>query len=141
MTVEIKLNGKTYELPDDIDIMDNPSDDRVIKLNLSRSDLSEGIWIVIHEKDLEDYKNGVFDEEYTRVCSLSNHAVCGIPWGAYVPYKLQGTERPISVFEDIINTETDEVYFPFKVQVAYEEANFVEEEFLDEEADDQDLKD
>ncbi|QOI71019.1 hypothetical protein pEaSNUABM12_00081 [Erwinia phage pEa_SNUABM_12] len=128
MTIEIKLNDKTYELPTDIDIMDEPDDERVIKLSLTREGMTEGIWIVIHEKDLEDYQNNVVDEEYTRVCSLSNHAVCGIPWGAYVPYKLQGGDRPIAVFEDIINTETDEVFFPAKVLAAYKEANPESEE-------------
>lgn len=122
MTVEIKLNNRTFELPTDIDTMDEPSEDRIVKLNLSREGNSEGIWMVIHEKDLEDYTNGVVDSDYTRVCTLANHAICGIPWGAYVPYKLQGEQRPIAVFEDIINIETDEVYFPAKVLEAYEKA-------------------
>lgn len=123
MSIEIKLKNKSYSIPTDIDIMNEPSNDRVIKLNLSREGFSEGIWIVIHEKDLEDYTNNVIDEEYTRICALSNHALCGIPWGAYVPYKLQGNDRPIAVFEDIIDPETDDLYFPVDVKIEYEKAN------------------
>lgn len=121
MSIEIKLKGRTFELPNDIDIMGEPSDERVIKLNLSREGSSEGIWMVIHEKDLEDYENNVTDEDYIRVGALSNWAVCGIPWGAYVPYKLQGENRPIAIFEDIIDPENDDVFFPVEVLERYQQ--------------------
>lgn len=118
MSINLTLNGKIYTLPNDIDL-DNK--DALIKLNLSRSGVSEGIWAVIHPKDLEDYENNVSDIHYHRVCALANHAVAGIPWGAYVPYKLNGNNRPIAVFEDIIDVDNDSIHYPEAVLAMYTE--------------------
>lgn len=118
MDIEMTFNGKTYTLPDDIDL---DYKDGLIKLNLSRNDLSEGIWAVIHPKDLVDYENNVTDINYHRVCALANHAVCGIPWGAYVPYKLNGNSRPVAVFEEIIDAENDSIHYPEAVLAMYTE--------------------
>lgn len=123
MSIELKFCGRTFELPSDIDIMQEPANERIIKLNLSRDGSTEGIWMVIHEKDLEDYENNVTDSDYIRVGALSNWAVCGIPWGAYVPYKLQGNNRPVAVFEEIIDVEVDTVLFPAQVLERYKQEN------------------
>lgn len=122
MTVEIKLNNTTYELPSHIVVLPEANEEHYTKLDLSRFGDHEGIWMVIHEKDIQDYKDDVVDENYTRVGVLMNQSLCGIPWGAYVPYKLQGQSRPVAVFEDIINPETDDVHFPPEVLKAYQEA-------------------
>ena len=135
MTVEIKLNETTYELPSHIVVLPESNDEHLTKLNLSREGSSEGIWMLMHPKDVQDYKDDVVDENYTRVGVLMNHAICGIPWGAYVPYKLQGQSRPVAVFEDIINTETDDVHFPPEVLKAYEEAHAEQETSEDAEND------
>lgn len=122
MTIQINLNNRTFNLENDIEIQEvDEGSNRLIKLNLSREDFSEGIWLVISESDAVDYENDVIDSEYTRVGVLGNEAVCGIPWGAYVPYKLNGTERPVAVFEEIIDVDNDAVYFPASVKAQYEE--------------------
>lgn len=65
------------------------------------------MWALIHEDDLQDYYNDVSDSEYKRVCLIQNDAVCGIPCGSYIPYKLQGEERPFMDFDEIIDTSSD----------------------------------
>lgn len=120
MSVIINLNGRTFELPSDIEVLGDTPENQLIKLNLSRGGDSEGIWAAIHEIDVADYESTTFDNEYTRVCVLLNHALAGIPWGAYVPYKLQGDSRPVAVFEEIINIDNDPVYFPDNVRAEYE---------------------
>lgn len=78
-----------------------PYDDNNIKLNIIDSDgESEGIWAVISDEDKKDYDANKHDSEYSRVALLRNVSILGIPWGTYVPYKLQGSNRPVFDFRD-----------------------------------------
>lgn len=118
MSINMTFKGKDFSLPEEIDIENKEG---LIKLGLFRNGIAENIWAVIHPNDINDYENDVHDIHYTRVCVLANHAICGIPWGAYIPYKLNGKERPIAVFEDIIDIENDQVYFSEKAHKQYQE--------------------
>lgn len=79
-----------------------PKNANTCKLRLTppRSDDAEGIWMTISDKDMEDYDKNVRDgEDKIRLGILRNHSLIGLPWGAYVPYRLYGPGRPESCLE------------------------------------------
>lgn len=71
-------------------------DTNMVKLRLVGADGdAEGIWISIQDQDMPDYKADVHDTHYHRVGVLANPSLHGIPWGTYIPYRLQGGSRPV----------------------------------------------
>jgi hypothetical protein len=75
-----------------------------LRLTLPRSDGAENIWMAVSDQDMEAYSKEVRDgEETIRLGVLRNQSLAGLPWGAYVPYRLVGDGRPescIEVFSD-----------------------------------------
>ncbi len=55
----------------------------------------ESPWIRIHQDDLDDYNKNIVDEEYKRVGVMLNNCLCGVPYGLYVPYRLDGSRQPV----------------------------------------------
>lgn len=106
--VEIKYNGKTYTLPSHIE----HKDENLIKIRLVHDDgMGEGIWAWIHPKDKADYEADGFDDDYERVAVLANQSLVGVPWGAYVPYRLDGDNRPESICHEVIDFKNDSPQF------------------------------
>lgn len=99
--MEITYNDVTYNLPSHIPYKtDNNA--CLIKLNLNTDGLNEGVWAVIHEDDLKDYEDNILDSDYKRICVIANFALCGIPAGAYIPYKMQGHSRPVCEVNSVL---------------------------------------
>jgi len=95
------------------------NDDGLIKIRLDDGDGVEGIWAWIHPDDKADYDNNVHDEDYHRLCVLANRSLAGIPWGTYVPYRLDGSMRPECLCWKVINRETDSPVLSEDAKKAY----------------------
>lgn len=66
-----------------------------VKLDLISGQESEGIWAVLQEEDFKDYQKDVIDRDRVRIARLANKPIfVALPWGTYVPYKLNGKQRP-----------------------------------------------
>jgi len=80
-----------------------PKETNLIKIRLAfdPNDMHEGIWACISDEDMKDYDNDVEDAEYKRVAILRNSSLTGPPWGAYIPYKMDGDNRPVSYLEGL----------------------------------------
>lgn len=77
-----------------------PQGKYLIKLNI-KTDFSEGIWACIHPDDYDDYSNNVRDKK-VRVAILMNQPISyPLPWGTYIPYRLNGSERPSDLIKDL----------------------------------------
>lgn len=91
-----------------------PKKENLIKVNINYDDTEsingEGIWACISDKDKEAYENHDTDEEMTRVALLRNTSIAGIPWGAYVPYRLNGQQRP-TFFVELMDLEKTDMTF------------------------------
>jgi hypothetical protein len=46
-----------------------------------------------------------------RVALLRNHSIGGIPWGAYIPYRLIGSGRPIFRKKELDGEKTGTMTF------------------------------
>lgn len=112
MTINISIGERKFEYKTDFILEGKLSDPFITKLRLTREGEAEGIWMIIHPEDKADYTNDVRDSDFKRLGILVNASLCGIPWGAYVPYKLNGEDRPMSVFERVMDTEQDPQYHP-----------------------------
>ena len=112
MTVNVSIGKRTFQYGTDFILGKDLSDPFTIKLRLTREGEGEGIWMIMHPDDKEDYTNNVRDSDFQRLGILVNASLCGIPWGAYVPYKLNGEERPLSVFEQVIDMEQSPQFHP-----------------------------
>lgn len=94
--MEIKLkNGKSIPFEEFIPFKRN-----LVKLNLNDNGKmnGEGVWACLSDKDITDYNKNIRDPDYVRVATLRNNALMFYParsWGAYIPYKLNGSTRPI----------------------------------------------
>lgn len=112
MTVNVSIGKRTFQYGTDFLLTGDESESLKAKLNLRREGQGEGIWMFIHPEDKADYENDVKDSDFKRLGILINVSLCGIPWGAYVPYKLNGEERPSSIFEQVIDVEQDPQFHP-----------------------------
>jgi len=84
-----------------------PKQANQIKVNINRDGSlnGEGCWACISDDDLNVYMdNTTTDVEMTRVCILRNKSLAGPLWGEYLPYKLNGNNRP-SCGLDLIDVE------------------------------------
>lgn len=75
----------------------------IIRIN----SLAESIWVLIHPDDYKDWENNIIDIEYNRVAFLLNRSIYGPEWGSPIPYKLRGSERPISIYDDYSDDPDD----------------------------------
>lgn len=112
MTVNVNIGKRTFQYETDFKLASGESDPFTVKLRLTREGEGEGIWMIIHPEDKAAYDQNVQDSDFQRLGILVNAALCGIPWGAYVPYKFNGRERPLSVFEQVVDTEQDPQFHP-----------------------------
>lgn len=89
-----------------------PKNDHTVKLDLSHPSAPgdhEGIWMAISDEDGKDWEKNVIDGPETfRLGILRNTAVMGLQWGAYVPYRLRGSSRPVSCIEVFMNAPEDQ---------------------------------
>lgn len=60
------------------------------RLQITKNFPAESIWACLSDEDFADYKNGVVDQNYRRMCILQNDALVGLPWGTFVPVRLRG---------------------------------------------------
>lgn len=74
---------------------------------IKENSLNEGIWVLIHPDDYKDWENEVVDMEYNRAAFLLNQSIYGPEWGSSIPYKLRGSERPISIYTDYSDEPED----------------------------------
>lgn len=98
MTVKVIAKGKEYTLDSEIPMDINNQDVNILtkmRLRYSPEGINERIWIYIAKQDMEDYNNDVTDREYKRVCALANDSIAQIPFGTYLPYKLDGDNMPV----------------------------------------------
>jgi len=75
----------------------------LIKINLvcSNGD-SEGIWAAITDEDKKDYGSHKIDYNIIRIAKLANPPVyIRVGWGTFIPYQLNGYDRPTCVIADI----------------------------------------
>lgn len=112
MTINISIGDRTFQYDTDFVLDGEDSNPLKSKLHLRREGRGEGIWMFIHPEDKADYDNDVRDGDFKRLGILINASLAGIPWGAYVPYKLNGDERPSTIFERVFDTEQDPQYHP-----------------------------
>lgn len=112
MTINISIGERKFEYGNDFLLTGEGSESLKVKLNLRREGRGEGIWMFIHPDDKADYESDVKDGDFKRLGILINAALCGIPWGAYVPYKLNGDERPSAIFEKVIDMDQDPQFHP-----------------------------
>lgn len=103
--INVSIGERTFQYKTDFLLDGEGSDAMKAKLNLRREGRGEGIWMFIHPEDKEAYDKDTRDGDFVRLGILINVAICGLPWGAYVPYKLNGDERPSAIFERVIDTE------------------------------------
>lgn len=112
MTINISIGERKFEYKTDFLLSGEGSESLKAKLNLRREGHGEGIWMFIHPEDKADYDRDVRDGDFKRLGILINAALCGMPWGAYVPYKLNGDERPSAIFEKVIDVNQDPQFHP-----------------------------
>ncbi len=106
--VTITYNAQNYILTKHIE----HKEENLIKIRLVHEDgMGEGIWAWISDEDKKDYDADVYDPDYSRVAVLANTSLIGAPWGSYVPYRLNGDERPESICDLVIDFDLDEPVF------------------------------
>ena len=81
------------------------------KANVQRAGESEGLWIWLNDADLQKYSD---DNDHTSIIIgvLANHALNGIPWGAFVPFRLGGLNRPTCVMDEMLDLKKRPIYHP-----------------------------
>jgi hypothetical protein len=90
-----------------------PKSTNLIKVNIVEDEgvNGEGIWACISDKSKEAYDKGETDSEMFRVALLRNHSIGGIPWGAYIPFRLIGSGRPIFRKKELDGEKTGTITF------------------------------
>lgn len=108
--IDITIGARKFQYSQDF----NLEDDKVLKakLKLTRDGQNEGIWMYVHPEDVTAYESDVHDLDFIRLGILVNQSICGIPWGAYIPYKLAGKDRPVAVFEKVIDVSQPPQFHP-----------------------------
>lgn len=112
MTINISIGERKFEYKTDFLLSSEGSESLKAKLNLCREGHGEEIWMFIHPEDKADYDKGVRDGDFKRLGILINAALCEMLRGAYVPYKLNGDERPSAIFEKVIDVNQDPQFHP-----------------------------
>lgn len=111
MTNKMKMADGSY-----IDVPEFDVDDgRIVKVNISRGETSEGVWAWLNPADIEDYRNNASDVDKFRIAVCANTAMCGMPWGHYMPIRFRGYSRPVCEMELIDLSEE-----PIKCKSAWE---------------------
>lgn len=76
-----------------------PKECNLIKVNLELPTdnghvESEGIWACISDEDKKRYDAEEITSDHQIVVLTRNTSLFGVPWGAYIPVKLNGNMRP-----------------------------------------------
>lgn len=72
-----------------------------LQVGIDERNLDEGIWALIHPSNYNEYqKDNIYDTNYNKVALLLNPSIYGVEWGSPIPYKMNGSGRPISVLTD-----------------------------------------
>jgi hypothetical protein len=101
------MDGRTMPLPQ-INLLDDGAVDtkNAKKVNLPDDENSingEGIWVVGNEAFNRDYESD--NKGNVHIVMTLNHSFAGVPWGAFIPVKMNGANRPVAIFNEIDQQE------------------------------------
>jgi hypothetical protein len=111
MLLEMKNKGKTKlgkegrYMPDKVIILSDgaevkvpedfaANDRNLIKILLIGEQLTEGIWAWLYHGSIDTYRSDAVSDDY-HIVLTANNALNGVPYGCFIPVKMQAKRRPI----------------------------------------------
>lgn len=92
--MQLTFKSGTHTLADHIP----HKDANLIKIRLIREGNAEGIWAMVTDEDRMRYNDD--NGSGSAIAVLCNQSLAGVPWGAYLPIRLCGDQRPVCHVQD-----------------------------------------